>query len=47
MIQVEASFEDKTAAVTFDDAAVDLAAITAATMAVGYPSHPGSGATDE
>ncbi len=47
VIRAEISFEDKTAAVTFEDTEVDLAAITAATMAVGYPSQPVSGATDE
>ncbi len=47
VIRAEVSFQEKTAAVTFDDTAVDLAAITAATTAVGYPSQPVSGATDE
>ena len=47
MIRADVSFEDKTAAVTFDDTAVDLSAITAATTAVGYPSRPAPGTTDE
>jgi mercuric ion binding protein len=35
----EVSFENKTAAVTFDDTQTDLAVITAATAEAGYPSH--------
>ncbi len=41
---VAVSFEEKTAVVTFDDDNTDPAALTAATAAVGYPSHPVEGA---
>jgi periplasmic mercuric ion binding protein len=39
------SFKDKTAIITFDDNKAGLAALTAATAGVGFPSHPvlGSG----
>ena len=40
VIQAEVSFENKTAAVTFDDTQTDLAVITAATAEAGFPSHP-------
>ena len=33
------SFADKTATVTFDDARTDVAALTQATAAAGYPSE--------
>lgn len=36
----EVSYEDQTALVTFDDAQTDAAALTEATAAIGYPSHP-------
>ena len=36
---VEVSYEKKTAMVTFDDARTDVAAITAATARVGFPSR--------
>ena len=36
---VEVSYEKKTAVVTFDDAKTDVAAITAATGRVGFPSR--------
>lgn len=35
----EISFRDKTAVVTFDDAQVNLAVLTAATTNAGYPSR--------
>ena len=35
---VEVSYEKRTAVVTFDDAKTDVAAITAATARVGFPS---------
>jgi mercuric ion binding protein len=47
MIRVEVSFENKTAAVTFDDTQADLADITAATADVGFPSHPSEGLTPD
>jgi len=37
---VEATLEDRTAAVTFDDAIVTVAAIIGATLAVGYEATP-------
>ncbi|MEX0696320.1 MAG: cation transporter [Dongiaceae bacterium] len=37
---VEVSYEAKTAVVTFEDDATDLAALTAATAGVGFPSRP-------
>lgn len=37
---VEVSFEDKTAAVTFDDAEAGIADLTAATADSGFPSRP-------
>lgn len=40
VIQAEVSFENKTAAVTFDDTKTNLAVITAATAEAGFPSHP-------
>ncbi|NGO53600.1 cation transporter [Allomesorhizobium camelthorni] len=40
VIHAEVSFENKTAAVTFDDTQTDLAVITAATAEAGFPSHP-------
>ncbi len=36
---VEVSYEKRTAVVTFDDAKTDVAAITAATARVGFPSE--------
>lgn len=36
---VDVSFRNKTAMVTFDDAKTDVAAITAATARVGFPSR--------
>lgn len=47
VIGAEVSFENKTAAVTFDDAQADLTAITAATAEAGFPSHPAEGLADE
>lgn len=38
--QVEVSFADKKAVVTFDDAKTDVAALTGATARVGFPSEP-------
>ena len=37
--QVSASFETKTASVTYDDQKTDLAALIAATTQAGYPSQ--------
>lgn len=37
---VTVSYEGKTAAVTFDDSRVDVAALQEATAAVGFPSRP-------
>jgi periplasmic mercuric ion binding protein len=37
--QVSASFETKTATVTYDDQRTTLAALIAATTQAGYPSH--------
>jgi len=37
--QVDVSFEARTVTVTFDDARTDVAALTAATAANGYPSR--------
>ena len=34
------SYKDKTAMVTYDDARVDVSALTAATTNAGYPSAP-------
>ena len=34
------SYKDKTARVTYDDARVDISALTAATTNAGYPSAP-------
>jgi mercuric ion binding protein len=34
------SYKDKTAVVTYDDARVDVSALTAATTNAGYPSAP-------
>ena len=39
VIDVEVSFEDRTAAVTFDDAQTNVTALTAATAGNGYPSR--------
>lgn len=39
VIDVEVSFEDRIAAVTFDDGQTNVAALTAATAANGYPSR--------
>ncbi len=36
---VDVSFEDKTAVVIFDDNKTDVAALTAATTAIGFPSQ--------
>ena len=36
----DVSYEKKTATVTYDDQQTTLAALTAATTQVGYPSHP-------
>lgn len=47
VIRAEVSFENKTASVTFDDARAHLAAITAATAEVGFPSHLYEGRPDE
>ena len=47
VIRADVSFESKTAAVTYDDAQADLAAITTATANVGYPSHLAEGPTNE
>ncbi|MGH6943354.1 MAG: mercury resistance system periplasmic binding protein MerP [Geminicoccaceae bacterium] len=43
VIRADVSYESKTAVVTFDDAKADLAALTGATAAIGYPSHPVGG----
>lgn len=40
--KVSVSYRDKTAVVTFDDAKVDIKALTAATTNAGYPSTPRS-----
>lgn len=40
VVEVDVSFEDQAAVVTFDDARTDVAALTAATAGNGYPSHP-------
>jgi mercuric ion binding protein len=40
VIRAEVSFENKTAAVTFDNTQTGLAVITAATAEAGFPSHP-------
>jgi mercuric ion binding protein len=40
VIHAEVSFENKMAAVTFDDTQTNLAVITAATAEAGFPSHP-------
>jgi mercuric ion binding protein len=40
VIHAEVSFENKTAAVIFDDTKTGLAVITAATAEAGFPSHP-------
>lgn len=37
---VVVSFENKTATVTYDDAATGVPALIAATTNAGYPSHP-------
>jgi len=47
VIRADVSFEDNTAAVTFDDTKTDLAVITAATADVGFPSRPTGGLTHE
>jgi periplasmic mercuric ion binding protein len=47
VISAEVSFENKSAAVTYDDAQADLTAITAATAEAGFPSHPTEGLADE
>ncbi|MGQ0485880.1 MAG: mercury resistance system periplasmic binding protein MerP [Hyphomicrobiales bacterium] len=39
---VEVSFENKTAVVTFDDAKTDVTALIKATTEAGYPSAPKS-----
>lgn len=39
VIDVEVSFEGRTATVTFDDAQTDAGVLTAATAANGYPSY--------
>jgi mercuric ion binding protein len=36
---VEVSFEERTAVVTFDDAKTDVAALTQATQSMGFPSR--------
>ena len=38
--KVAVSFAKKTTTVTYDDSKITLAALTAATMKAGYPSHP-------
>ena len=38
--QVEVSYKEKTAVVTFDDNQTDVAALTAATTDAGFPSRP-------
>lgn len=47
VIVAEVSFKNKTAAVTYDDAQADLAAITAATTEAGFPSRPTEGLAGE
>jgi mercuric ion binding protein len=47
VIRAEVSLQEETAAVTFEDTVVDLAAITTATAAAGYPSRPLISATDQ
>ena len=37
---IEVSYERRTAVVTFDDSVADVAALTAATAKVGFPSRP-------
>jgi mercuric ion binding protein len=41
--RVEASFEHKTATVTFDDAKTTVDAIAAASTQAGYPAKPATG----
>ena len=43
VIHAEVTLKNKAAVVTFDDTKADLAALTAATADVGFPSHPVSG----
>jgi mercuric ion binding protein len=38
--EVEVSYKEKTAVVTFDDNQTDVAALTAATTDAGFPSRP-------
>lgn len=38
--QVNVSFKEKTAVVTYDDSKATIEALTAATTNAGYPSHP-------
>ena len=38
--EVEVSYKEKTAIVTFDDNQTDVAALTAATTDAGFPSRP-------
>ncbi|MBI3433600.1 MAG: mercury resistance system periplasmic binding protein MerP [Proteobacteria bacterium] len=40
--KVAVSFQDKTAVVTYDDAKIDVKALTTATTNAGYPSAPKS-----
>ncbi len=40
--RVSVSYKDKSATVTYDDAKVDVRALTAATTNAGYPSEPKS-----
>ena len=42
--EVEVSYQEKTAVVTFDDDQTDIAALTAATTDAGFPSRPADGA---
>jgi mercuric ion binding protein len=38
--QVDVSYQDKMAVVTFDDSQTDVSALTAATTNAGFPSRP-------
>lgn len=43
VVEAAVSFENQAAVVTFDDTRTDVAALTAATATIGYPSHPAAG----
>jgi len=40
VVRAEVSYSDRAAVVTFDDARTDVAALTAATAGIGFPSQP-------